>query len=183
MKAAFLPLVAVLAACSSEPAVLNDVGAANDNGPPQRSLVYDGADMLSDAAEARIAERIVALEAATSDELFVWTVPSLEGRTIEEVGLELGNALGVGKPDLDNGVMILAALEDRRVRIEVGYGLEGLLTDKAAARIIETNIVPAFRAGSFDRGVESGANAIADLLEADTARPRYLNEERRAAAQ
>lgn len=176
-------MVALLAACSSEPAVVNDLGAANDNAPPQRSLVYDGADVISDAAEARLRERIVALEKATSDELFVWTVPSLEGRTIEEVGLELGNALGVGKPDLDNGVLILASLEERRVRIEVGYGLEGLLTDQKAAQIIETNIVPAFSAGSFDRGFESGTDAIADLLEADTVRPRYLNEERRAAAQ
>ncbi|WP_265530242.1 TPM domain-containing protein [Sphingomicrobium marinum] len=183
MKAAILPLVALVAACSSEPAVVNVVGAANDNTSPQRSLVYDGADMLSDAAEERLRRRILDLEAATGDELFVWTTPSLEGQTIEAYSLNLGRSLGIGKPELDNGILFVVARDERRLRIEVGSGLEGLLTDVAAGRIIRRTIEPAFRDGEFERGFEEGADVIADLLEEDPVRPRYRSEVRRRAAQ
>lgn len=148
--------------------------ATNDNAPIL--WVADEADMLSDAAEARITEKLIALEKETSDQLLVWTVPSLEGRWIEDVSLERARSLGIGTAELDNGVMITLAKEERRVRIEVGTGLEALLTDLKAAHIIRDDMTPRFRDGDFDGGVEAGVSAISDVLLSDRERPQYRSE-------
>ena len=145
--------------------------AANDNAFDER--VFDEADILSDAAERDLRDASLGLEAETSDQLVVVTTPSLGGRSIDEVSLERGNAMGVGRADIDYGVMIFVAPNERKVRIEVGLGLEALLTDEIAGRIIETSIVPQFRAGNYDQGVRDGVSAIGDVLRSDRVRPRY----------
>jgi uncharacterized protein len=102
----------------------------------------------------------------------VVTVPSLEGESIEALGLRLGNSWGIGQKGLDNGVLLIVAPAERRARIEVGKGLEGLLTDERAAQILKERAIPDFASGRFERGITEGVSAIVDTLEKDSVRPR-----------
>ena len=172
----------ILVACDPGPTadVSNDNSTLLD--PPTDSWVLDAAEVMTEAEEMAINRRAQALFASTGDALYVIALPSLEGRTIEETALDFGRGWGVGDADLDNGVVLLTAIDERKVRIEVGYGLEALLTDARAAEIIRDDIVPAMQAGDLGGGHVAGVSAIADLLESEPARPRYRSEERRAAA-
>ena len=160
--------------------------ASNDSptvlDPPTDSWVLDAAEVMSDAEELAINRRAQTLFETTGDELYVISLPSLEGRTVEETALDYGRRWGIGDADLDNGVVLLTSIDEQKVRIEVGYGLEALLTDTRAAEIIRDDIVPVMQAGDLGRGHVAGVSAIADLLESEPARPRYRSEERRAAA-
>jgi uncharacterized protein len=127
---------------------------------PLTGRVMDGADMLADATEQRLDGLLSAHETQTTNQVVVLTIPSLEGQTVEEVANAVFNAWGLGQAGRDNGVLLLIARDDRALRIEVGYGLEGALADAEAGRIIRRVIVPAFREGDFDGGVLSGVQAI-----------------------
>jgi uncharacterized protein len=137
VRALLLPLAfaaaAALAGCGSGAAAANDNGAL----PALTGRVVDNADLLPAGDEARLTARLAALEKSTSDQLVVVTVPSLRGETIESYGLRLGNGWGVGQKALDNGVLLIVAPAEKRVRIQVGRGLEGLLTDAGAAAILK----------------------------------------------
>jgi len=122
-----------------------------------------------------------ALEKTTSDQLVIVTLPSLEGRTIEDVGLSLGRRWGVGQKELDNGVLLLVAPNERRVRIEVGYGLEELLTDESAAAIIRDQ-VPLFRSGKYADAIILGVDRIDALLRSKAQRPQYRRPQMKKAA-
>jgi uncharacterized protein len=140
--------------------------------PPLTGRVVDGAEMIGAQAEAALAERLEALEKETTDQLVVVTVESLKGEPIEKLGLRLGNGWGIGQKGINNGVLLIVAPAERRARIEVGTGLEGLLTDERAQRIMDRKIVPACRKGQCERAVEDGVAAIAKLLRSDPKRPR-----------
>jgi uncharacterized protein len=144
--------------------------------PVLTGRVVDQADMLSASHEAALTSRLAALEKATTDQLVVVTVPGLDGETIEDFGLRVGNGWGIGQKGVDNGVLLIVAPADRRVRIEVGRGLGGLLTDERAKRIIEEQIVPDCRKGRCERAIDGGVSAIADLLRSDPRRPRRKGE-------
>ncbi len=107
---------------------------------------------------------LAGLEARTTDQFAVVTLKSLQGTTIEDYGYQLGRHWGIGQKGKDNGVLLIVASEERRVRIEVGYGLEGTLTDAATRVIIERTILPRFRAGDFPGGIKSGVADIIRLL-------------------
>jgi uncharacterized protein len=107
----------------------------------------------------------------------VLTIPSLEGQTVEEVANEVFKAWGLGQAERDNGVLLLVARDDRELRIEVGYGLEGDLTDAEAGRIIRNVIVPAFREGDFDGGVTAGTTAILGTIEGTYTPPEDAEED------
>ena len=107
------------------------------------------------------------LERDTSAEVVVVTVPSLDGRTVEEYANGLFAAWGIGKERDDNGVLLLVAPSDRRVRIEVGYGLEPILPDGLAGEIIRDDILPEFRAGNVPRGIGRGLDRISRLIRGD----------------
>jgi uncharacterized protein len=94
----------------------------------------------------------------------VVTVPSLQGYEIEEYGYQLGRAWGIGQKKLDNGALLIVAPNERRVRIEVGYGLEPVLTDALSSVILQTQVLPRFRAGDMAGGVKAGADAIIEQL-------------------
>jgi uncharacterized protein len=126
--------------------------------------VVDGANVLSPAAEAEITRRLADFEASSGVQIVVATVPSLEGKDIETVALDLGRRWALGGKESDNGVLLLVAPNERRVRIEVGYGLEGDLTDAIASRIIRNRIVPAFRRNDLDTGVRDGVEGILEAL-------------------
>ena len=94
---------------------------------------------------------------------------SLQDYQIEEYGYQLGRAWGIGQKDQDNGVLLIVAPVERKVRIEVGYGLEPILTDALSAQIIQTRILPAFRTGDFPDGIIAGVDAIDQQLRLDPA--------------
>ncbi|MFN7173935.1 MAG: TPM domain-containing protein [Thermaurantiacus tibetensis] len=134
--------------------------------PKLTGRVVDAANLLPPDAEARIEARLAALEAATGGtQLVVATIPDLEGLDIADYGYRLGRAWGIGQKGENNGAILIVAPNDRRVRIEVGYGLEPVLTDALSALIIEEKILPRFRAGDFAGGIEAGTLALVEQLE------------------
>lgn len=135
--------------------------------PELTGRVVDRADLLSAAKEAELEQRLTALERDTSDQLVVVTVRSLEGYDIADYGTQLGRHWRIGQEGGDNGVLLIVALEERKIRIEVGYGLEGILTDALSALIIHEQITPAFKEGGFERGIEQGVLAIEEQLRLD----------------
>ncbi|MFC0709447.1 TPM domain-containing protein [Azorhizophilus paspali] len=132
--------------------------------PALTGRVVDRAGLLDAATEARLTQMLAAHEQASGDQLVVVTVPDLQGRGIEEFGVELGRRWGIGQKGKDNGALLIVARDERQVRIEVGYGLEGRLTDAQSALIIHNLIVPAFRRGDFARGITEGVTAMLQVL-------------------
>ena len=133
--------------------------------------VVDEANLIDPAAEQRLIGKLAGLEASTSDQLVVVTLKTLNNQPIEKAALELGNRWGIGREDVDNGVLLVVAPNERKVRIEVGLGLEGLLTDEKAAAIIQ-QMTPEFRAGRMQDGINVGVDQIEALLESDHRRPQ-----------
>lgn len=132
--------------------------------PELTGRVVDEANLLTPAKEAEVSGLLRAHEDATGNQVVVVTLQSLQDRTIEEYAVELGRHWGIGQDDRDNGVLLLVAPNERQVRIEVGYGLEGLLTDARASVIIQNEIIPAFRSGDRVRGIEQGVREILAAL-------------------
>lgn len=132
--------------------------------PELTGRVVDRADLLAAATERALTERLAGHERAGGNQVVVVTLPDLGGTTIEEYGYQLGRHWGIGRRDEDDGVLLIVAPNERRVRIEVGYGLEGVLTDALAANIIHTVILPAFRRGQFEAGIVAGVDAILAAL-------------------
>ena len=157
-----LILVAVLAWAV---AAANPASAAEPQLPALTGRVVDAAGVLSPAQEAAIAERLEAQERATSNQVVVATVPSLQGYDIERFANDLFRAWRLGQQGRDNGVLLLIAPSEREVRIEVGYGLEGNLTDAISSDIVRNRILPRFRAGDLPGGILAGVEAILAAIE------------------
>lgn len=132
--------------------------------PALAGRVIDRADILSDSTEANLTAKLEAHENATTNQIVIVTLPDLMGRPIEDWGLMLGRGWGVGQKGKDNGIIFLIAPNDRQLRIEVGYGLEGDLPDATANDIIQSDVIPHFKRGDMDGGVEAGVNAILGVL-------------------
>ena len=128
--------------------------------PRPTARVNDYADLLSPAEEAEIETRLADFERETSNQIVVAIFSSLEGEILEDFTLRLAEQWEVGQKGKDNGVILAIFKEDRAVRIEVGYGLEGVLPDATAHSIIRNEIVPRLRAGSFDEGISAAVSAI-----------------------
>ena len=145
--------------------------------PKLDGRVTDAAGILPAETRAALDARLAALEQTTTIQLVVATVPDLQGYEIDEYGYQLGRAWGIGQKGSNNGALLIVAPNDRKVRIEVGYGLEGVLTDALTSQIIRRNIVPAFKAGDMAGGVVAGTEALAALLElpADQRQQAALN--------
>ncbi len=154
--------VAVLALVLTGPAF-----AAGPAFPALTGRVVDDAHVLSPQTAAQLTQTLEALEAKTSRQLVVVTVPSLQGYPIEDFGYQLGRAWGVGQKGLNNGTLFLVAPSEHQVRIEVGYGLEGVITDALSSLILQTKVLPKFRAGDVQGGVVDGTNAIVEQLSLD----------------
>ena len=127
--------------------------------------VVDQSGILSTQARERIAAMLQAHERATGNQLVVLTVPTLGGASVEDYALRVFEDWKLGSPDKNNGALVLVVPQDRRVRIEVGYGLEGTLTDATASRIIRDLMTPRFREGNYDVGIEAGVTAVIQILE------------------
>jgi uncharacterized protein len=128
--------------------------------PPLTGRVVDDAGILSPAAEAKLTTELAALEQQTGHQLVVATLPTLQGYEIEDYGYQLLRAWAVGRKSENDGAILIVAPAEKKVRIEVGYGLEPVLTDAMSSVIIHRAILPAFREGRFEDGVVAGAGLI-----------------------
>lgn len=175
MRPLALLLLAALAACGAKAPAAGTAGWEDCASlPALTGRVSDRAHLLRPDVERRLTARLATIEAKTSDQLVVVTVPSLEGHSILEAAVRMGRCWGVGRKGIDNGVLLLVAPAERQTRIDVGYGLEGLLKDEVAGAIIREAMLPAFRQGRFEEGIEAGTERIATVLESDSRRPRRL---------
>jgi uncharacterized protein len=143
--------------------------------PRLQGYVNDYAGMISPSVKSRIVEELRAFEQSDSTQIVLLTIPSLEGEDIEEFGIKVADAWKIGQQQKDNGVLLIVSKQERKVRIEVGRGLEGKLTDLMAGRIIDQVIKPRFRQGDFDGGF---AAAVSSLIGAT--RGEFKAEERPA---
>lgn len=141
--------------------------AAEPSYPVLSGRVVDDANIIAPEARQRIADKIEAHEDKTSDQIVVATVPSLQGLSIEDFANGLFRHWQLGQKAKNNGVLLIVAPQERKVRIEVGYGLEGALTDALSKVIITTAIAPKFKAGDFAGGIEAGVDAIVTILAGD----------------
>ncbi len=138
---------------------------AQDFPKPNNTHVVDAANLLDAPTEAALDARLAGFEKQTGRQFVVTTIPDLQGYPIEDYGYRLGRAWGVGSKDKDDGVLLIVAPKDRKVRIEVGYGLEPVLTDAYASVIINRAIVPKFKAGDYPGGILAGADAVMAQLQ------------------
>jgi uncharacterized protein len=136
--------------------------------------VIDQAGLLDDGFEGQLEERLRLLEEETGAQVAVLIVPSLEGDPLEDFSMRVVETWKLGRAGADDGVLILIARDERRMRIEVGYGLEPVLTDAEAGRIISRLLTPRFREGDFDGGVEAAVEAVSAAIRGE---PVSLPEE------
>jgi uncharacterized protein len=134
--------------------------AAGPTFPALTGRVVDNADILSPATEAELTTKLESLEKNTGRQLVVATVPSLQGYEIEDYGYQLGRSWGIGEKGTNTGALLIVAPAERKVRIEVGYGLEPILTDALSSVIIQSAILPKFKAGDLEGGVKAGTDEI-----------------------
>ena len=132
--------------------------------PPLTGRVVDEAGLLTPAQRQQLTGVLAQFEAATKRQVVVATVKSLQGYPIEDYGVQLGRAWGIGEKGKNTGAILLVAPNERKVRIEVGYGLEGELTDSISSTIINQRILPAFRQGQYGQGIVTGTGAILQAL-------------------
>jgi uncharacterized protein len=156
-------------------ALLLAMPAAAQEFPKLTGRVVDAANLLSPAAEAEIDAKLANLEATTTRQLVVATIPDLQGYDISDYGYRLGRAWGIGQKQEDNGALLIVAPNERKVRVEVGYGLEGVLTDAWSSILIHRQILPRFREGDMEGGIVAGVDAL-------TAQLALPEEEARAVA-
>ena len=133
--------------------------------PKLDDRVVDTAGLLTAGVREALTGELAAHEKASSNQVVVVTLNSLQGYSIDDYGYQLGRHWGIGQKERDNGVLLIVAPKERKVRIEVGYGLEGTLTDALSHNIIQTVILPEFKKGNMAQGIVNGARAIVQALE------------------
>lgn len=143
--------------------------------PPLSGRIVDLAGVLPPAVAEELSAKLQAHEAKTTNQVAVLIVPSLEGEPLFDLSHRVATTWNLGRKGTDNGALLLIAIKDRKVRVEVGYGLEGVLTDARSAQIIRNEIVPRFRTGDFSGGITAGVQAILKTIEGT-----YNAEERSA---
>lgn len=133
--------------------------------PPLTGRVVDRAQVMPAEVAAQLSTELEAHEANTGNQVAVLILPSLEGEPLESYSHRVATTWALGRKGTDNGVLVLVALRERKIRIEVGYGLEGTLTDLRASRIIRQDMVPRFRAGDVPGGVAAGVRRVLETIE------------------
>ena len=132
--------------------------------PALTGRVVDNAAIISPQGKAELDNLFAEYEKQTTNQIVVVTVPTLNGQPIEDYGYKLGRAWGIGQKGKNNGVLFIIAPNDRKLRIEVGYGLEGVLTDANSSLIINNIVLPQFKQGNMEKGVLDGSVAIVSIL-------------------
>lgn len=157
-------LAAALLLCAS-------LAAAQIAVPPLKSPVTDLTGTLSASQSRELEARLSAFSAARGSQIAVLLVPSTKPEAIEQYSIRVAEAWKIGRSGKDDGVILLVAKDDRTLRIEVGYGLEGAIPDAIARRIIDESIVPKFRQGDFAGGISAGVDVIMKLIEGERLPP------------
>ena len=168
MKQLTLLMLALAAACSDGSGGNSSVEDSRSRHSPASAqpavvltgYVTDTAGIIDATREEALSKRLYALEQATGHQMVIVTVPSLNGQDIADFTTALANAWGIGRAEHDDGVVVLVAPNERKVRIAVGYGLEKTLTDALCGHIIEEQMLPRFRQGELATGIEAGATAV-----------------------
>lgn len=132
--------------------------------PELAGPVVDGAGLLSADAQATIAQKLLAYDQGSGNQLVVVTVKTLDGYPIEQWGYQLGRHWGIGAQGKNTGALLIVDKDERKLRIEVGYGLEGTLTDAMSDNIIRNAIAPQFKQGNYAQGINDGVDAILSVL-------------------
>jgi len=135
--------------------------------PALRGHVNDYAGMLSPQAVQELETSLAAFEKSDSTQIVILTIPTLEGESLEGFSIKVAEAWRIGQKGIDNGVILLIAKQERKARIEVGWGLEGKLTDLVSGRIIRGEIAPRFKAGDIDGGIAAGVSAIMAVVKGE----------------
>ncbi|WP_345974318.1 TPM domain-containing protein [Sulfurimonas sp. HSL3-7] len=150
--------------------------AAAPSFPPLTGRVVDNAGLLNPASEGMLVHFLSQHEANTTNQVVIVTLENLQGYDIADYGYQLGRHWGIGQEGKDNGVLLIVAPNDRKVRIEVGYGLEGTLTDKLSHDIIQEVILPRFKEGDYTAGILQGTQAILSVLEGSYTGPKPVQK-------
>jgi len=158
LKASFGALLLCIGALTAAPA------SADPQFPKLTGRVVDDANVIPDDVEARLTQKLAGLEAQSHRQFVIATIPDLQGYEISDYGYQLGRNWGIGDKERNDGVLLIVAPNERKVRIEVGYGLEGVLPDGMGFLIVNNDIVPRFKAGDMPGGIEAGADAIIKQL-------------------
>jgi uncharacterized protein len=141
--------------------------------PQLTGHLNDYAGMISPAAAQALEGELARFEASNSTQIVVLTIPGLQGEDLEDFSIKVAESWKIGHQGIDNGAILLVARDDRKVRIEVGRGLEGRMTDLVAGRIVRNVIIPRFRTGDFDGGITAGVRSIMEAV-----RPEYAGRPR-----
>ncbi|MDD2735885.1 MAG: TPM domain-containing protein [Desulfuromonadaceae bacterium] len=150
--------------------------------PQLRGRVNDYANMLSPGASQRLEQTLADFERSDSTQIVVLTINSLEGESLEEYAIKVAEAWKIGRTKLDNGAILLIAKQERKIRIEVGRGLEGVLTDLVSGRIIRGDMAPYFKKNDYDAGITAGVSSVIQVVRGEyTAQPRDLKQGKKSA--
>lgn len=133
--------------------------------PALTGRVVDAADLIPADVEAQLDQKLEALETQSQRQLVVATIPDLQGYDISDYGYRLGREWGIGDKERNDGALLIVAPNDRKVRIEIGYGLEGIMTDALSSLIIQNAIIPRFKADDYPGGIVAGTDAIVQQLQ------------------
>jgi uncharacterized protein len=161
------------------PAAVSAVSAALKV-PALVGRVNDYASMISPQARSAIETKLQALEQSDSTQIAILTVPTLDGEPVEEFSIRVAEAWKIGRKGKDNGILLIVSKGDRKVRVEVGYGLEGRLTDLQAGRIVNDVIKPAFAKGDFDSGFIAASDALVASVKGEYTAPPHKKRDKDA---
>jgi uncharacterized protein len=143
--------------------------------PPLRSHVTDLTNTLTAAENARLEQKLGSFESGKGSQIAVLIVPTTQPETIEQYSIRVTDAWKLGRKDIDDGILLIVAKRDRAVRIEVGYGLEGVLPDALAKRIVDQVIVPRFRQEDFAGGIDAGVESIIGVIQGEPLPPTHAH--------
>lgn len=140
-----------------------------------KGYVNDYADLISSPVESTITQKLEALDKSDSTQIFFLTIPSLEGMDIESYSMKVAETWKPGQSEFDNGILFTVSMSDRKMRIEVGYGLEGVVTDLLSGRIIDHIAAPSFKEGDYDKGFNEVADALISVVKGEYENNRALS--------
>ena len=144
--------------------------------PKLKTRILDQANLLDAASKQQINQLLAGHEKASNNQVILVTLKDLQGFSIEQAGIEMARAWGVGQKEQNNGIVLILAQAERKVRIEVGYGLEGVMTDAVSATIIQEYMLPRFKTGDLSGGLVIGVQAIVAALGGEYIAPRVKSK-------
>ena len=153
---------------------INEPG--RDNPAQLVKYVTDETGTLNSNQLTQLNNKLVSFNRTTSNQVLVYLIPSLNGESLEDYSIRLAEKNKIGKKDKNNGVLVLIVKDDRKIRIEVGYGLEGVLTDAMSSKIIRNDFTPQFKSGKYYEGIDKGIDAIISVTKGEYTSDKNQND-------